>query len=58
MASGSDRIISNNMKLVFVTSLQSTQHYREKERSKDWLAQNKDKVSEWYVMSISGLSFH
>jgi hypothetical protein len=35
----------------------STKHAALRRKSKDWLAQNQDNVSEWGYMSIQGLLF-
>jgi hypothetical protein len=36
----------------------SAKHAALRRKSKDWLAQNQDNVSEWSEMSIHGLLFH
>ena len=49
------RVKLKTIKLIFVASPLSTQHIRRK--SKDWMAWNKDNVSEWGDVSTCGLSF-
>ena len=36
----------------------SSKHAAQRSKSKDWLAQNKDNVSEWSIMSTCVLLFH
>ena len=52
-----DRFKPKTLKLIFVASPLSTQHYSLRTRSRDWLAWNQDDMSEWGDMSISRLLF-
>jgi hypothetical protein len=50
VGSSPDQVKPKTIKLIFVVSPKGR-------KSKDWLAQNQDNLSEWGDMSISGLLF-
>jgi len=49
------RVKTKTMKLVFVAS--PTKHAALMRKSKDWLARNRDNVSQWGDMFVCGLLF-
>ena len=55
VGSSPDRVKPKTMKLIYVGSPLSTQHYEE--RAKTGLARNQNNVSEWNNMSTRGLLF-
>ena len=56
VGSSSDQVKPKTVKLVFVASPLSMEHYKWK-KSKDWLAWNQDNESEWYDISTCALLF-